>query len=321
MGKKSKKDKDEKEKDTGFFGSLFGSGRSKKPEEPPSTFTGGQAAAHAILGASKSKSPAPTYPNQPQIQPSANGTYARYPIHVERAVYRLSHIKLANPRRPLYEQVLISNLMFWYLGVINKAQQEEKERAAEKEREERERKEKEKEKKGLNKGTANGPNGGRKAEMPVRGPQYEMQNRQMAAEEYTHQQRPQSAPPGERQFHLPARQQQPPQGRVQSMGDAEFGYNVNVNGGLPPGAMPPQGPHSPTSPTSQANQLAMMSISSGGYGSGPYPPIARPKSAGKGSSSTASGTGSLGSRRPKESAGEDDVPLDRLGGSLGRRAR
>jgi hypothetical protein len=46
--------------------------------------------------------------------------YARYPIHVERAVYRLSHIKLANPRRPLYEQVLISNLMFWYLSIINK---------------------------------------------------------------------------------------------------------------------------------------------------------------------------------------------------------
>ncbi|CAD6926174.1 unnamed protein product [Tilletia caries] len=47
----------------------------------------------------------------------------RYPIHIERAVYRLSHIKLANPRRPLYEQVLISNLMFWYLSIINKNQQ------------------------------------------------------------------------------------------------------------------------------------------------------------------------------------------------------
>jgi len=52
--------------------------------------------------------------------PTLAGQYARYPLHVERAVYRLSHIKLANPRRPLYEQVLISNLMFWYLGVINK---------------------------------------------------------------------------------------------------------------------------------------------------------------------------------------------------------
>ncbi|RUS24277.1 hypothetical protein BC938DRAFT_473849 [Jimgerdemannia flammicorona] len=45
--------------------------------------------------------------------------YNRLPIHVERAIYRLSHIKLANPRRPLHHQVLISNLMFWYLSVIN----------------------------------------------------------------------------------------------------------------------------------------------------------------------------------------------------------
>ncbi|KAI9469048.1 MAG: hypothetical protein EXX96DRAFT_654660 [Benjaminiella poitrasii] len=42
----------------------------------------------------------------------------RLPLHVERAIYRLSHIKLANPRRPLHEQVLISNQMFWYLSVI-----------------------------------------------------------------------------------------------------------------------------------------------------------------------------------------------------------
>jgi hypothetical protein len=42
----------------------------------------------------------------------------RLPLHVERAIYKLSHIKLANPRRPLHEQVLISNQMFWYLSVI-----------------------------------------------------------------------------------------------------------------------------------------------------------------------------------------------------------
>lgn len=66
---------------------------------------------------------APSPPPEPKIPPPPptasgvllpNGQYAnfyRLPIHVERAVYRLSHIKLANPRRPLYEQVLISNLM------------------------------------------------------------------------------------------------------------------------------------------------------------------------------------------------------------------
>ncbi|KAG0741749.1 hypothetical protein G6F60_004884 [Rhizopus arrhizus] len=47
----------------------------------------------------------------------------RLPLHVERAIYKLSHVKLANPRRPLKEQVLISNLMFWYLSVISTTEQ------------------------------------------------------------------------------------------------------------------------------------------------------------------------------------------------------
>jgi Activator of mitotic machinery Cdc14 phosphatase activation C-term len=121
--KKGKKDQREKEKDAGFFGSLFGS--KKKPEETaPVGLAHGQSgreAAVALLGASKS-SRAYASPTSPQPQGSVNN-YSRYPIHVERAIYRLSHIKLANPRRALYEQVLISNLMFWYLGVINKTQQ------------------------------------------------------------------------------------------------------------------------------------------------------------------------------------------------------
>lgn len=48
-----------------------------------------------------------------------NDDYSRFPMHIERAIYRLSHYKLSNPRRPLHHQVLISNLMFWYLSVIN----------------------------------------------------------------------------------------------------------------------------------------------------------------------------------------------------------
>ncbi|KAJ1853788.1 hypothetical protein LPJ76_004543 [Coemansia sp. RSA 638] len=43
----------------------------------------------------------------------------RLPIHIERAIYRLASIKLANPRRPLLQQVLLSNMMFWYLELIN----------------------------------------------------------------------------------------------------------------------------------------------------------------------------------------------------------
>ncbi|KAI8377785.1 activator of mitotic machinery Cdc14 phosphatase activation C-term-domain-containing protein [Radiomyces spectabilis] len=40
-------------------------------------------------------------------------------VALERAMYRLSHFKLGNQRRPLRDQVLISNLMFWYLSTLN----------------------------------------------------------------------------------------------------------------------------------------------------------------------------------------------------------
>lgn len=46
----------------------------------------------------------------------------RYPVPVERSLYRLSHVKLSHPRRPLYQQVEISNFMFWYLSIIDSAQ-------------------------------------------------------------------------------------------------------------------------------------------------------------------------------------------------------
>ena len=103
----------EKEKETSFFGNWFG-GKKKNDEPVPVTSGMGPATAAALLGQSRSKAGLATQ------EPPGQMGYARYPIHVERAVYRLSHIKLANPRRPLHEQVLISNLMFWYLGVINK---------------------------------------------------------------------------------------------------------------------------------------------------------------------------------------------------------
>ena len=109
----------EKEGGGGFFG-FFGGGKKKHDEHNGSgmTHAAGREAAAALLGQSKSKAAGPL---MGLIAPGGlPGQYARYPIHVERAIYRLSHIKLANPRRPLYEQVLISNLMFWYLGIVNK---------------------------------------------------------------------------------------------------------------------------------------------------------------------------------------------------------
>ncbi|KAJ2958607.1 hypothetical protein NQZ79_g5777 [Umbelopsis isabellina] len=53
------------------------------------------------------------------IVKASTSDWSRFPIHIERAIYRLSHFKLSNPRRPLHHQVLISNMMFWYLSIIN----------------------------------------------------------------------------------------------------------------------------------------------------------------------------------------------------------
>ncbi|KIO26625.1 hypothetical protein M407DRAFT_243632 [Tulasnella calospora MUT 4182] len=289
-GEKEKK----KEKDTGFFGSLFGSGK-KKQEEPESKglLSGaGPAAAAALLGASKSSKNQMRPPS-----PNLTNNYTRYPIHVERAVYRLSHIKLANPRRPLYEQVLISNLMFWYLGVINKvtpptpaannnqvtaggagspnseggagagedreksegdrhererAEMEENERMErerlEREQREREMREKEQreraEKEGKKRGTLVKnvtPPGGqsRRAEMPVRGPQYDVQHRIMEQEQgnagpYGRGPPGRGPAPGEQYRGGP--QQRGPQ-YPQSYPPNQ-GY-PQQQPSLPPGAMPP----------------------------------------------------------------------------------
>ncbi|KAJ3099449.1 hypothetical protein HDU97_003024 [Phlyctochytrium planicorne] len=51
------------------------------------------------------------------VYPHDSLSSGRYPLHIEKAVYRLSHIKLAQPRRPLHEQVVVSNLMLYILSV------------------------------------------------------------------------------------------------------------------------------------------------------------------------------------------------------------
>lgn len=43
----------------------------------------------------------------------------RLPIGVERAIYRLSHLKLSEPKRTLRQQVLLSNFMYAYLHLVN----------------------------------------------------------------------------------------------------------------------------------------------------------------------------------------------------------
>jgi hypothetical protein len=104
-------EKEKPESGGGFFGGLFGSKKKTEQVDANSLTSPGAKAAQQMH--------MPTPPPTASGMLTADGRYInffRLPIHIERAVYRLSHIKLANPRRPLYEQVLISNLMFWYLG-------------------------------------------------------------------------------------------------------------------------------------------------------------------------------------------------------------
>ncbi|KAJ3311124.1 hypothetical protein HDU76_003204 [Blyttiomyces sp. JEL0837] len=57
--------------------------------------------------------------NAPPILPvnaQMNG-FPRFPLEIEKAIYRLSHVKLAQHRRPLIQQVEISNLMLYILSV------------------------------------------------------------------------------------------------------------------------------------------------------------------------------------------------------------
>lgn len=79
----------------------------------------------SLKSSSRNKKEAPVKPVAPPAAAGAKPVERYYihdyrlPIHVERAIYRLSHMKLANPRRPLQQQVVISNFMFWYLSIIN----------------------------------------------------------------------------------------------------------------------------------------------------------------------------------------------------------
>ncbi|KAF9949521.1 hypothetical protein BGZ72_008711 [Mortierella alpina] len=86
-------------------------GKSASSKSQATTTENSQSSAMGGSNGLSSSSNKPKYSN-----------YNRLPIHIERAIYRLSHVKLANPRRPLHEQVLISNMMFWYLGVIQQQQ-------------------------------------------------------------------------------------------------------------------------------------------------------------------------------------------------------
>ncbi|KAI1649389.1 uncharacterized protein F4817DRAFT_35224 [Daldinia loculata] len=104
--KDSRKSTDQKKEKDGLFASFFGS--SKRRSERDSTSRKHQA--------QRSLSPEPA-PYRP-LRPDVDYHWTRFPLLEERAIYRMAHIKLANPRRALYSQVLLSNFMYSYLAKV-----------------------------------------------------------------------------------------------------------------------------------------------------------------------------------------------------------
>ena len=94
---------DKKEKDSGILSSIFGGKRRGEKE--------GGRKANPLRG------PSPE-PVVRLLKPDIDYNWTRFSILEERAIYRIAHIKLANPRRPLYSQVLLSNFMYSYLAKV-----------------------------------------------------------------------------------------------------------------------------------------------------------------------------------------------------------
>lgn len=86
-----------KEKETSFFSTLLGGGKKKGDRD----------------SAGKKHSSRNLSPEPPLriLKPDVDYNWTRFSILEERAIYRMAHIKLANPRRALHSQVLLSNFM------------------------------------------------------------------------------------------------------------------------------------------------------------------------------------------------------------------
>lgn len=100
----SRKSDGKKEKDGNIFSSIFGG--SKRKEEKEKTNKKNR---HLEV---------PEEPVYKPLQPDVDYHWTRFPLLEERAIYRMAHIKLANPRRSLLSQVLLSNFMYSYLAIV-----------------------------------------------------------------------------------------------------------------------------------------------------------------------------------------------------------
>jgi hypothetical protein len=104
---KLKSGKEEKEaKEPGLLSAIFGGGKKKTSDTD--------------LKARKRKSERSPTPEPPVrvLKPDIDYNWTRFSILEERAIYRMAHIKLANPKRALYSQVLLSNFMYSYLAKV-----------------------------------------------------------------------------------------------------------------------------------------------------------------------------------------------------------
>ncbi|KAI7157939.1 hypothetical protein KC349_g5251 [Hortaea werneckii] len=115
----SRKDKDKNsEKEPGLLQALFGS--KKKTSDSDLSAAHDQAPSKKTKGHKKKDSDRRLSPEPPPriLKPDIDYNWTRFSILEERAIYRMAHIKLANPRRALYSQVLLSNFMYSYLAKV-----------------------------------------------------------------------------------------------------------------------------------------------------------------------------------------------------------
>ena len=101
----SRKSSEGKKEKDGLFSSLFGGGKKKSDRDS---------------GGKKGSSLRTLSPDPPHraLKPDVDYNWTRFSILEERAIYRMAHIKLANPKRALYSQVLLSNFMYSYLAKV-----------------------------------------------------------------------------------------------------------------------------------------------------------------------------------------------------------
>lgn len=115
---------DERKKESKKASSKAKAGKEEKDAKEPgllsAIFGGKKKTSDTDLKAKKRKSerePSPE-PAARILKPDIDYNWTRFSILEERAIYRMAHIKLANPRRALYSQVLLSNFMYSYLAKV-----------------------------------------------------------------------------------------------------------------------------------------------------------------------------------------------------------